>query len=86
MRYTAATILALSVSLGACGGSPREERAQQVEAAAENKAEAIIENAEGAPPEVQQEAEFNATLTRQAGEVRAKALRDSEGKTPDTAQ
>ncbi len=87
MRCTAAIVLSLGVfALGACGGTPQEERAEKVEAAAENKAEAIEENAADAPPAVRAEAEFNAGLTREAGEIRADALRDSEGKVPETDQ
>ena len=50
------------------------------------EAEAIEENAQGAPPDVREEAEFNAGLEREAGEIRAEALRDSEGKVPETNQ
>jgi FKBP-type peptidyl-prolyl cis-trans isomerase len=85
MRYTAVIAIALGVStLGACGGTPQQERAEKVEAAAENKAAAIEQNAADAPPAVREEAEFNAGLTREAGEIQAEAIRDSEGKVPDT--
>ena len=87
MRYTA--VLAFMVgaaALGACGGTPQEERAQEIEAAAEERAEAIEENAEDAPAAAREEAEFNAGLTREAGEIRAEAIRDSEGKVPDADQ
>ena len=85
MRYTAALALALStMTLGACGGTPQEERAEQIEATAEQRAQSIEDNAEDAPPRAREEAEFNAGLTREAGEIRAEAIRDSEGKIPKT--
>ena len=87
MRYTSGIALMIGVfGLAGCGGNSKEQRAEQIEAAAENQAEAIEENAEDAPPALREEAEFNAGLTREAGEIRADAIRDSEGKVPETDQ
>jgi hypothetical protein len=84
MRYRAAKVTALSVfAVGGCGGSPQEGRAQQVEAAAKDRAEAIQKNARGAPRNVQEQAEHNAETTLKEAEIRAEAIRDSEGKIED---
>ena len=86
MRYPAALVIAASLFLGACRGSPQQERAERVEEQAEAQAEAIEESAEDAPEPVQEAAERNAQLTLEAGENRAEAIRDSEGKVPETAE
>ena len=81
MRYPVPVMVAAAMAaLGGCGGSPQEERAEQVEAAAENEAEAIEESAEDAPEPVRRDAERNAEVTLEAAKIRADAIRDSEGK------
>ena len=87
MRYIASLALPLgALALAGCGGTPQEERAQEIEASAAERAEAIEESAADAPAAEREEAEFNAGLTREAGEIRADAIRDSEGKVPDSDQ
>ena len=85
MRYMALAAI-FGLCAAGCGGTPQEERADAIEAAAESRAQAIEENAADASPAEREEAEFNAGLTREAGQIRSEAIRDSEGKVPETAQ
>lgn len=54
-------------ALAACNQSPREERADNIEAAAENEADMIVENAENTAENIEATAENQADAVEDTG-------------------
>ena len=74
------TILAVSLGLGAlaaCNSSPQEQKADNIEANAENVADNIEANADNSADVMQANAENTADMVRNQGEQKADTVRNS---------
>jgi hypothetical protein len=81
-KITALTIAAGLAALAACNSSPTEQAADNVEAAAENQADALEDAADNASTEAGEAAlENQADATRAVGDNQAEDLRTNDADT-----
>lgn len=77
-RASMIAAVGLSLTLAACGGKGDDKLGEQVQEAAENKADkldAMADNMSGTPEDMMQ---ANADATREAGDAKEEAIDDSD--------